>query len=155
MKYLKISEYADKYSISAQSVYKAVRAGKLKKIKNRGATEVEDIDVRSGIVQDNVTGDLTTTEKVMLARLKKIEIDTEYQQQRISEKKEEILREYTEKIIENYIESYAVLKNEIINLRLTQEQNNMLQDLFSRCSKNFIGRLKRLKEKNLDNEQEK
>ena len=62
--------------------------------------------------------------------------------------------ELTEQIIEAYTDAFATLKNELINMRLNNEQIAVLQDLISRCNRNFITKLRRLKGKTEDAEEE-
>ena len=156
MNFIKVSEYADKYSISLMSIYKAIKKNKLASKKMNNKTVVEDRDYRlaESELDENYTKQRSLSEKFQLAKIAKLQADIEYQKQRIEARKEEFLIEYTEQIIEAYTATFATLKNELINLRLSKEQIDVLEDLITRCTRNFIARLKRLKGKS-DEEEDK
>lgn len=156
MNFIKVSEYADKYNISLMSIYKAIKKNKLASKKMNNKTVVEDRDYRlaESTLDENYSKQRSLSEKFQLAKIAKLQADIEYQKQRIEARKEEFLIEYTEQIIEAYTATFATLKNELINLRLSKEQIDILEDLITRCTRNFIARLKRLKGKS-DEEEDK
>ena len=156
MNYIRIAEYSDKYNLSKTNIYKAVRKNKLASKKMGNITVVEDRDYRltESTLDENYSKQRSLSEKFQLAKIAKLQADIEYQKQRIEARKEEFLIEYTEQIIEAYTATFATLKNELINLRLSKEQIDVLEYLITRCTRNFIARLRRLKGKS-DEEEDK
>ena len=158
MKYITIKEYNLKYGISKVAIYEAVKQGKLLSRKRGNLIVVEDKsyqknddDTEENDISNNNRSKLNTA--FQIAKIQKLQADIEYQKQRIESRKEEYLIEYTEQIIEAYTDAFATLKNELINMRLNNEQIAVLQDLISRCNRNFITKLRRLKGKTEDAEE--
>lgn len=160
MKYITTKEYKEKYNISLNSIYLAIKDGRLLARKRGNIRVVEDRNFKVDPVDETETNEAFVDKRAKLnmamqmAKIQKLQADIEYQKQRIESRKEEYLIEYTEQIIEAYTDAFATLKNELINMRLNNEQIAVLQDLISRCNRNFITKLRRLKGKTEDAEEE-
>jgi hypothetical protein len=55
---------------------------------------------------------------LLKARIKKLEKETEYQEQKLDAIKENMMIDFTGAIIQAYSEAYAKFKNDLISLRL-------------------------------------
>lgn len=168
IEWISVSRYAEKWGISRNNVYKAVRVGRLgsrqigKVLHVNGDTDlaedreqegnisgvaepVADAGLSSDASGVDVTGDPRLA--LQLMRIEKLRADTELQRQKIERKKEEMLLEFSGLVVEAYQESFAPFKNDLISLRLNPEQIRTLGEVLERCTGNFIRRLKNLKEK--------
>jgi hypothetical protein len=153
MNWMLVSEYAKLKGISTQSVYNYIKRNKLatKKVGKKIYVS-EDLSLIQVKVEDLPHQPISLEEEknkinneLLKAKLKKIETETDYQNQKLNSIKENMLIEFTDSIIVAYTEAYAKFKNDLVELRLNESQLKTLQDLFGRCTTNFISKMKRIK----------
>lgn len=138
-KWLTQSEYARQHGVSREAVHKAIRAGRLA---TNGKTGREcrvdgSIDIADTRRQEP-SQDITLVD----ARLRKLQVDIEYQRQRIEANRRDMMREVSELMLEEFCKSFAPLKKQITSLRLSREQIAEFRRLISECLSSFDNAVK-------------
>lgn len=147
-----VREYADLKKIATSCVYRKIKKHQLSTKKVGKKTYVsEDLSLLDKQNEIEQQPPMTLEEEkhrisneLLKARIKKLEKETEFQEQKLDSIKQNVLIDFTDLIIIAYSDAYAKFKNDLIALRLNEQQLKTLQDLFSRCTKNFISKVKGL-----------
>lgn len=151
-------EYVARYNVTKKMIYNYMNSGVLNsKLVNRRRF-VEDRDFRDIVSTSHArprdgepaTGDkakatASKQEILMDAKIKKLNADTDYQLQRLEDKKDQMLSEYTDLIIEAYTEAFSGVKNDLIAMRLDKERLGAFIKVFESANSNFIAKLKKMR----------
>lgn len=138
-KWLTQSEYARRHGVSREAVHKAIRAGRLA---TNGKTGRECRVDGSIDIADTRRQEPSQEITLVDARLRKLQVDIEYQRQRIDANRRDMMREVSELMLEEFCKSFAPLKKQITSLRLSREQIAEFRRLISECLSSFDNAVK-------------
>lgn len=151
-------EYVTRYNVTKKMIYNYMNSGVLNSKLVDRRRFVEDRDFREIVstsharprdgepaTGDKVKATASKQEILMDAKIKKLNADTDYQLQRLEDKKDQMLSEYTDLIIEAYTEAFAGVKNDLIAMRLDKEKLDAFVKVFESANANFIAKLKKMR----------
>lgn len=153
MDYLKVSDYAKKYDLSANVVYKKIRKKILQTKKIDGKIFVLDDPKKQNVLEnEKIQGDkykeairkkIEIDNRLKLEKLKNLHEDIILKKQRQIYVKEMYRQEFIDGVFQAFTNSFSDLKNFVIALKLNGEQVNNFKQTFSNCIKNFENELKK------------
>lgn len=162
MAWQKVNEYAQQHNINPQSVYKKIKRGTLLSKKEKGMWYVDELaghqDVqqeqpqqviqtagtgRDLLYEDELKRKLELENALKAQKLKNLQQDTIIKKQKQMYTKQLYRQQYVEGVFEAFTESFANIKNLIIELKLKKEDNNRFKRVFSECLKKFEINLKK------------
>lgn len=138
-KWVTQSEYARRYGISREAVHQAIHAGRLATNGKSGRECRVDASVD---IADTRKQEPAQSETLIDARLRKLQVDTEYQRQRIQANRKEMMREVSELMLEEFCKSFAPLKKHITSLRLSREHLSEFKRIVGGCLTEFDNAVK-------------
>ena len=138
-KWLTQSEYARRHGVSREAVHQAIHAGRLATNGKSGRECRVDatVDIAATRKQEPST-ELTLVD----ARLRKLQVDIEFQRQKIAANRRDMMREVSELMLEEFCKSFAPLKKQLTSLRLSREQIAEFRKLVSECLTSFDNAVK-------------
>ncbi len=135
------AEYARRYGVNRSSVNRALKTGRLPSC---GGLVDASQDIRKNrlrVPQQEYND--STLSALQKARLAKINVDTEAQQQKLDRYQNELLQQFSTMAVDTFYESFAGFKNNLIGLRLNAEQLKTLREIWDRCVKDWVQRMKK------------
>ena len=146
-KWLKVSDYAKHKDITVNTVNKKVRQGKLKSKLENGLRMVYADDLPEDTISETEKADAAYS----LAMQRKTSLDNELKQEKLNNLRQDTLlkkqkntltkqlyrQEYAEGVLQCFSSAFANVKNLLIDLKLTAEQNQNFQTAFRKALKRF------------------
>lgn len=159
MKWFKVREYAENNKITTGMVYKKIKRKTLLSKKMEGilyvaeltddSIEMQPQNIEDKYQQQNLTYQDELKKKLELEnalkieKLKNLQQDTLIKKQKQTFTKQKYRQEYVQGVFECFTESFANIKNLIIDLKLSKENNQRFKRIFAECIKKFETNLKK------------
>lgn len=153
MKWVKVREYADNKKITTGMVYKKIKRKTLLSKKIKGILYVAELTQESTeqqpqniddkyeqqnlSYQDEIKKKLELENALKIEKLKNLQQDTLIKKQKQTFTKQKYRQEYVQGVFECFTESFANIKNLIIELKLSRDNNNKFKKIFAECIKKF------------------
>lgn len=155
--WLTCNEFAIKHKMCVKNVYDRIKHGRVQSKKEKGKLYVWDTDSAEESTEKNVetTAEndsayqtemkrkLTLENDLKFEKLKNLQQDTLIKKQKQVFTKQLYRQQYAQGVYECFSESFANLKNLIIDLKLTKEKNAVFKKIFADCLKRFETALKK------------
>lgn len=157
MTWIKVREYANNNDIALKNVYRHIKNGNLQAKKINGILHVA-VDSDEKTVQPTDSNNQSESDKkyaeqlaeklklenaLKLEKLKNLQQDTLIKKQKQVFTKQLYRQEYVQGVFECFTESFANIKNLIIDLKLSKENNQRFKKIFAECIKKFEQSLKK------------
>ena len=159
MEWKKVREYAIDKNISLPMVYKKIKRKTLLSKKIKGILYVAELIEESSeqqpqniedkyqqqnlSYQDELKKKLELENALKIEKLKNLQQDTLIKKQKQTFTKQKYRQEYVQGVFEAFTEAFANIKNLIIQLKLSKDNNNKFKRIFADCIKNFEINLKK------------
>lgn len=159
MEWKKVREYADDKKITTGMVYKKIKRKTLLSKKIDGVIYVADLTAQQAeheqqqkqaeyeqqnlTYQDQLKKKLQLENALKIEKLKNLQQDTLIKKQKQTFTKQKYRQEYVQGVFQAFTESFANIKNLIIQLKLSRQNNNKFKRIFAQCIKKFEINLKK------------
>ena len=153
MEWFKVREYADNNKITTGRVYKKIKTKKLLSKKIDGVIYVAELTAQQAdqqqqqkqveyqqqnlSYQDELKKKLELENALKIEKLKNLQQDTLIKKQKLTFTKQKYRQEYVQGVFQAFTESFSNIKNLIIELKLSRQNNNRFKKIFAECIKNF------------------
>ena len=160
MQWKKVRQYAVDKNISLPMVYKKIKRKTLLSKKRKGILHVaelteelteqpQNIDIDDKYQQQNLSYQDELKKKLELEnalkieKLKNLQQDTLIKKQKQTFTKQKYRQQYVQGVFEAFTEAFANVKNLIVDLKLSKENNQKFKRIFADCIKKFEINLKK------------
>ena len=153
MKWIKARDYAVYANIAVKNVYEKIKKGLVQSKKIKGilhvavdddsAQNTDNIEQINNQYQNEIQKKLQLDNALKIERLRNLQQDTLIKKQKQTFTKQKYRQEYVQGVFEAFTESFANVKNLIIELKLSRQNNNKFKRIFAQCIKKFEINLKK------------
>ena len=159
MQWMTVKQYSDKKGISQNTVRKKIMRKTVLSKKIKGVMHVADLlpqqieqqqaekqqqyQQQNLSYQDQLKKKLQLENALKFEKLKNLQQDTLIKKQKQTFTKQKYRQEYVQGVFECFTESFSNIKNLIIQLKLSRENNNKFKRIFVECLKKFEVSLKK------------
>lgn len=159
MEWMTVKQYSQKKGISQNTVRKKIFRKTVLSKKIKGIIHVADLAVdqiqqqqqqkqiqyekQNLSYQDQLKKKLQLENALKIEKLKNLQQDTLIKKQKQTFTKQKYRQEYVQGVFQAFTESFANVKNLIIELKLSKEENNKFKRIFADCIKKFEINLKK------------
>lgn len=146
-----VSELAKQQNITPQAIRAKIRCGKLKSCKVKGAYRVwkEDVEAEEAklIAEDNAYNEAVKRKtqldnELKAQKLRNLQQDTLLKKQKQTYTKQLYRQEYVQGVFQCFTESFANLKNFIVQLKMKKEDSLRFKKVIAECIRKFEVSLK-------------
>lgn len=154
MKWIKARDYAVYANIAVKNVYEKIKKGLVQSKKIKGILHVavqddsaqnttDNIDQINNQYQSEIQKKLQLDNALKIQRLRNLQQDTLIKKQKQTFTKQKYRQEYVQGVFQAFTESFSNIKNLIIELKLSRQNNNKFKRIFAECIKKFEVELKK------------
>lgn len=168
-----VKQYAEKKKISMVTAYDHLKKNKVKAKKIKGQFYVQFPDNEASTPEEPINNIFPTVEEedaeynqaildktklendLRLWKLKNLQADKELKDQRSKENIQGLRREFAQAFFDCFTDAFSDFKSFLIQLRLTNQQNEKFKKTFKKSVEKFRESLLKVLEKKPDNEDKK
>lgn len=142
-KWIRLTEYAQKYHVSQSAIYSAISAGRLPDNRKRGRQRRVDasVDIRANSRRNKTPDDIS--EKIAIAKLKKIEGEAAILEQRSVHARQRMIEDAADKFFAAFEKAFAPFREKLIALKMTAECLDDFIQAFNSCLAEFGNELEK------------